>query len=280
MALMFYMPALILVLLATGGMIAFIIRQNKSVFSWSYRILIAGFSFHTMFLIHQFIETGVTPVLGMKSALGFFAWAITGAYLLFQIRFRLMVLGSFIAPLAAVLMIISATIPEPDSITISPILKSFWLTIHVVTIFAGNGIFAVMFAAAVMHLLQERQIKGKRFGFLYKRLPSLETLDSINHHALVTGFPFLTVGMVTGAVYAQQALGTYWQWDPKEVWSLITWLAYAVLLHERLAMGWRGKRAAVMAIICFVLLIFTFVGVSLLFSSYHIFGSLEGHATP
>ncbi len=279
MEVMLYRLALVLVLLATGGMIVFIVRQRKSVFTWSYRILVAGFSVHTVFLIHQYIAMGTAPVLSLKSALGFFAWSITGAYLLFQLRFRLMVLGSFIAPLAAVLMILSSTIPGTETVEVSPLFKSIWLTIHVVTIFAGDGMFAIMFAAAVMYLLQEGQIKGKRFGFLYTRLPSLQTLDSINHHALVIGFPLLTLGMVSGAIYAQQALGTYWQWDPKEVWSLITWLAYAVLLHERLTVGWRGRRAAVMSIVCFGLLIFTFIGVSLLFSDYHSFSSLEGRAT-
>lgn len=279
MEVMLYRLALVLVLLATGGMIVFIVRQKKSVFTWSYRILVAGFSVHTVFLIHQYIAMGTAPVLSLKSALGFFAWSITGAYLLFQLRFRLMVLGSFIAPLAAVLMILSSTIPGTETVEVSPLFKSIWLTIHVVTIFAGDGMFAIMFAAAVMYLLQERQIKGKRFGFLYTRLPSLQKLDSINHHALVIGFPLLTLGMVSGAIYAQQALGTYWQWDPKEVWSLITWLAYAVLLHERLTVGWRGRRAAVMSIVCFGLLIFTFIGVSLLFSDYHSFSSLEGRAT-
>ncbi len=280
MALILYRLALVLVLLATGGMIVFIVRQNKSVFKWSYRILVAGFAVHTVFLVHQYIAVGTAPVLNLKSALGFFAWTITGAYLLFQLRFRLMVLGSFIAPLAAVLMIVSTTIPGTETVTVSPLFKSLWLTIHVVTIFAGDGMFAIMFAAAVMYLLQERQIKGKRFGFLYTRLPSLHTLDSINHQALIIGFPLLTLGMVTGAVYAQQALGSYWRWDPKEVWSLITWLAYAVLLHERLTVGWRGKRAAVMSIVCFFLLIFTFIGVSLLSSDYHSFKSLERQAAP
>jgi ABC-type transport system involved in cytochrome c biogenesis permease subunit len=99
-------------------------------------------------------------------------------------------------------------------------------------------------------------------------------LDTISYYSLIYGFPFLTVGMITGSIYAQFALGTYWQWDPKEVWSLITWLFYAALLHERLAAGWRGRRAAIMSIICFGILLFTFVGVSMLYSGYHSFSHL------
>jgi cytochrome c-type biogenesis protein CcsB len=214
-------------------------------------------------------------VLSLKSALSFFSWTIIGAYLIFQLRFKLMVLGSFIAPLAAFLMIISSSIPGME-VVVKPIYRSTWLTIHVGTIFMGNGMFAVTFVAAIMYLIQEHQIKRKRLGSFYTRLPSLETLDSINYYALMYGFPLLTVGMITGSIYAQYALGSYWRWDPKEVWSLITWLFYATLLHERLAVGWRGRKAAIMSIVCFLILIFTFIGVSLWLSEYHSFRIIEG----
>jgi cytochrome c-type biogenesis protein CcsB len=157
---------------------------------------------------------------------------------------------------------------------VKPMFKSVWLTVHVGTIFMGNGLFVITFMAAIMYLIQEHQIKHKRLGSFYNRLPSLATLDDINHYSLIYGFPFLTVGMITGSIYAQYALGTYWQWDPKEVWSLITWLFYAALLHERLTVGWRGRRAAIMSIICFCILVFTFIGASLWLGGYHSFSSL------
>ena len=138
----------------------------------------------------------------------------------------------------------------------------------------GDGLFAIMFLVAIMYLIQEHQIKNKRLGSFYSRLPSLATLDGLNYTALIYGFTMLTVGMITGSMYAQYAFGTYWQWDPKEVWSLITWLGYAVLLHQRLTVGWRGRRAAIMAIFCFSVLIFTFLGVSLIHGGYHSFNSL------
>ena len=275
MALLLFGLALILILFSTGGFIVFIIKQQRPIFRWSYRLLLAGFVFHTLFLGHQYYALGMAPVLGLKSALSFFSWTIIGAYLILQLRFRLMVLGSFVAPLAAFLMIISSSIPGTE-VVVRPIFRSMWFTAHVGTIFMGNGMFAVAFVAAIMYLIQERQIKRKRFGTFYSRLPSLQTLDSVNYYSLMYGFPLLTIGMITGSVYAQYALGSYWQWDPKEVWSLITWLFYAALLHERLAVGWRGRRAAVMSIICFLILIFTFIGASLWLSDYHSFRSLEG----
>ncbi len=267
--------ALVLILLSAGGFIVYIIKQQKKVFKWSYRVLFAGFIFQTLSLAFQYHTMGTAPVIGLKLSLSFFSWCIIGVYLVFQLRFGLMVLGSFIAPVAAILMIISSAIPGMR-VTVIPVLKSLWFTIHVGTIFIGNGVFVITLMAAIMYLIQERHIKTKNRGSLYKRLPSLETLDSINHYSLIYGFPFLTLGMITGSIYAQHALGSYWQWDPKEVWSLITWISYAVLLHERLAVGWRGRRAAWMSIICFLILIFTFLGGSLWLSDYHSFSNLGG----
>ncbi len=275
MAEILYKIALFLVLLSTIGFILYIIKQEKKFFKWSYIILFVGFIFHTLFLAHQYYTLGTAPVISLKSTLSFFSWCIIGVYLVYQMRFGLMVLGSFVVPLALVLMIISIAIPGMES-TVSPMLKSAWLTVHVGFIFIGDAMFVITFAAAIMYLIQERHIKKKTRGSFYSRLPSLETLDSINHHSLMYGFPFLTLGMISGVIYAQYALGSYWRWDPKEVWSLITWLSYAVLLHERLAVGWRGRRAALMSIVCFCILIFTFLGGSLWLSDYHSFDNLGG----
>ena len=265
--------ALFFELLATGGFVVYIVKQEKWVFRCSYWILVAGFVCHTIFLGYRYYSLGTAPVLDLKSALGFFSWSIICVYLIFQIKFRLMVLGSFVAPLAAFLMVISYAMPWVEE-PVKPIFKSLWLTVHVGTVFIGNGLFAIAFLAAIMYLIQEHQIKRKRLGSIYARLPSLATLDSINHYSLIYGFPFLTAGMITGSIYAQYALGKYWQWDPKEVWSLVTWLFYGALLHERLVVGWRGRRAALMSIICFCILIFTFVGASFWLGGYHSFSSM------
>ncbi len=273
MTFLWYNLAVFFELLAAGGFIVFIIKQQKRVFRASHWILGAGFVFHTIFLASRYYTLGTAPVLDLKSALSFFSWSIILTYLLFHLKFRLMVLGSFVAPLAAILMIISSAMPWVD-VPIKPIYSSLWLTVHILTAFIGNGLFVTAFAVAIMYLIQEYQIKKKHLGSFYSRLPSLATLDKINHYSLVYGFSFLTVGMITGSVYAQYALGQYWQWDPKEVWSMITWLFYAALLHERIAVGWRGRRAAIMSIVCFFILIFTFLGASLWLGGYHRFGSL------
>ena len=147
--------------------------------------------------------------------------------------------------------------------------KSGWVILHVGSLFLANALFALAFSVGIMYLLQERHIKKKNFGFLYERLPSLERLDSIAHYCLMSGFPLMTAGLITGFAYAAIVWHSPWNWDPKEILSLVTWIIYAVLVHERLAVGWRGRRAAWLSILGFSAILLTFVGASLLLSGHH-----------
>jgi cytochrome c-type biogenesis protein CcsB len=275
MSFLLYGLALVLTLLATAAFTVFLVRQQKSIYQWAYRLLLAGFAFLTLFVGYEYHALGVAPALTLKFSLRFFAWAILLVYLLFHLKFRLMVLGSFVAPLAACLLILSSALPATQ-VTVRPIFRSLWLPVHVGTAFVGYGFFTVTFVAGIMYLIQESQIKKKHLGSLYSRLPSLETLDSINHFALICGFTFMTAGMITGAIYAQHALGSYWRWDPKEVCSLVAWIFYAALLHERLTVGWRGRRVALLSVFGFLLLVIAFVGANLWLSDYHSFGNMGG----
>jgi ABC-type transport system involved in cytochrome c biogenesis permease subunit len=179
--------ALFLILLSTGGFIVYIIKKSRSVFRCSYWVLFSAFIFQTLFLVHRYIALGTVPVVTLKLALAFFAWSIVGVYLLFQARYRLMVLGTFVAPVAAFFMILSSLLPKaPDTVPI--LLKSIWLLLHAITMFLGYAIFAMAFVASIMYLIQERQIKRKTRGTMFRRLPSLETLDSINHYSIIYGF--------------------------------------------------------------------------------------------
>jgi cytochrome c-type biogenesis protein CcsB len=274
MAVFFFKGALSLYLLGTLGYIVFIIFQIKTMARISYGLLLLGFISHTVAIGLLTVQTGYLPVYNLRESLSFFAWAIIGVYLIIQIRFNILVLGSFLSPLAAVTMISSSFIPFQTG-PINPLLKNVWLMVHIVFIFAGNGVFAIAFLAGIMYLIQERQIKSKHLGLLYHRLPALEVLDALNYNSLILGFPLLTLGMLSGSIFAQYTLGTFWRWDPKEVWSLITWLLYAALLHGRLVSGWRGRRSAMISIIGFLVLIFSFLGVNFLVKGYHSFSAFE-----
>jgi cytochrome c-type biogenesis protein CcsB len=126
--------------------------------------------------------------------------------------------------------------------------------------FISYAAFTIAFGVAVIYLIQRRFLKTKHLGGLFRMLPPLETLDEISYRCLAVGFPLLTVAIISGAIWSEKALGSYWSWDPKQTWSLITWLIYAALLHGRLTIGWRGKRAALLSIIGFMVLLLTFFG--------------------
>jgi cytochrome c-type biogenesis protein CcsB len=143
------------------------------------------------------------------------------------------------------------------------------LAAHIITIFMGNAAFALACGLGMLYLLQENAIKKKARGFFFSRLPSLDLLDTTGYASIVVGFSMITIGLITGVIYAKAIWGKFWSWDPKEVWSAITWLFYAALLHERLTVGWRGKRAAIMAIIGFGVILFTFFGVNFLLQGHH-----------
>jgi cytochrome c-type biogenesis protein CcsB len=238
-------------------------------------VLLGGFAVHSATLIARFVEAGYTPVTNLHESLSFSAWCVVGIFLLFDARYRLAVIGAFLTPLALVLMVIGG-VTVTNVAEINPMLNSWWFPIHVALAFFGNAVFTVAFAVSVMYLIQERMVKSKKFSTLFYRMPSLNTLDSINYRCLTLGFPLMTMGIISGAMWANSAWGGYWRWDPKETWALITWFLYAALLHGRLVVGWRGRRAAIFMIVGFCFLVFSYLGVGLLLPGEHNFKSLQG----
>ena len=238
-------------------------------------VLVGGFTVHCATLVARYVATGYTPASNLYEALSFFAWAIVGTFLAFDLRYRLAVLGAFSCPLALALMIMGSAATKTTR-ELNPMLDSWWFPVHVTLAFLGDAIFGVAAVAGVLYLVQERMLKSKKFSTLYHSLPSLQTLDSINYKCLTFGFPLMTMGIISGAIWANSAWGTYWNWDPKETWALITWFVYAALLHGRLTIGWRGRRAAIFAIIGFLCLLFSFLGVNWFLSGAHSFKALEG----
>jgi cytochrome c-type biogenesis protein CcsB len=237
--------------------------------------LLVGVIVHGVAFVARYFAAGYTPITSLFESLTFFAFAIVGVFLAFELRYNLRVLGAFVAPLAFAFSIFAAFLPG-EVRTLAPALNSYRLPLHVMLLFFGNAVFAVAFGAAIMYLLMEKELKRKKLGAIFKRLPSLDVLDDINYRCLTIGFPLLTLGIITGSIWAEYAWGSYWSWDPKEVWSLITWLLYAALLHGRLTVGWRGRKAAILAIVGFGAILFTFLGVNLLLPGLHTYTNLSG----
>jgi cytochrome c-type biogenesis protein CcsB len=263
-----FLSALVLYSAATISYLVFLLRSGERTGKAAGWTLTAGFAAHVLYTLARYLEAGHAPITNMHESLSFFSLAIVGVFLVLARKFRAAVLGSFVTPLALISLLASASFPwaiEP----LNPALRSGWLGIHTIIAFGGYAAFAVAFCAGVMYLLQERYLKKKKLGVLYRRLPSLDTLDDINYRCLTIGFPLLTIAIISGAIWAESAWGAYWSWDPKETWSLITWFIYAALLHGRLTTGWRGRRAAILAIVGFGVLLFTFVGVNLWLPGLH-----------
>ena len=266
----FFKIALGAYFLSTASFLYQLISRRERPKRFSFAITGVGFLSHTLALIIRTVEAAHIPITNMHEAMSFFSWALVLAFLLVEYKYRIYVLGSFVLPLTFISLISSSALPMEIKM-LDPMLQSAWLGVHTIFAIMGAAAFSIAFLAGVMYLLQEWFLKSKRFNILYSKLPSLDILDDLNYRAISFGFPLLTLGIITGSIWAEYAWGTYWNWDPKQTWSLILWLFYAGMLHSRLSAGWRGKKAAYMAIIGFVGVVFTFIGVNLLLQGKHIF---------
>jgi cytochrome c-type biogenesis protein CcsB len=229
---------------------------------------------HTFAIILRWVESyrleiGHVPLSNLYESLIFFAWSIILLYMLVEWRTKNRSIGPF-ASLLAFLIMIYASFTNVDSgiQPLVPALKSNWLIAHVVTCFVGYAAFGIAFGLSIMYFLKRLENKEKGRLFL-KVIPQISILDELNYQMIIIGFVLLTLGIITGAVWAHSAWGRYWGWDPKETWSLITWLVYAAVLHSRMIRGWRGKKMAFLSIIGFFCVVFTYLGVNLVLSGLH-----------
>ena len=243
--------------------LSYILTKKESPLTGGKLVLAAAFAVHTAALIMRTIASGHAPFTNQYEFASCFAWGITGCYLAFQKRFRLQVMGIVVMPIA-VLMMGYAAMQNKEISTLMPALQSNWLVIHVLSAIIAYGAFAVACATAAFYLLYEKLAQT-----MGNKMLSKEQLDTYTYRLVSFGFIFLTFVMICGAIWAQQAWGSYWSWDPKETWSLITWIIYAIFLHLRIGRGMRGNKAAWFAMIGFICVIFTYIGVNILLPGLH-----------
>jgi len=240
--------------------------------------LLAGVIIETAAILLRWYESyqlgiGRAPLTNLYESLVFFAWTIAIVYLLMERKFKIKTAGAFVTPFPFIIMAYASLNPNEIQ-PLVPALQSNWLISHVVTCFVGYAAFAVSFGVSFLYLFKVKSEKGpaKNPGGLLNYLPASDLLDEVGYKTIAIGFPLLTIGIITGAFWANVAWGTYWSWDPKETWSLIVWLIYAAYLHARITKGWRGKKAAVLSIVGFSATIFCYLGVNLLLSGLHSYG--------
>ena len=221
-------------------------------------VQVLGLLVHTAAIVLRGVAAGRLPLTNQYEFASAFAWGLCLVSLVFIFRFKFTLLGAFAAPVTFII-IGYAALQSKEIRSLMPALQSNWLGFHVSTAIIAYGAFGVSFVLGVIFLLRDRM---KESGFLDQHIPSREKLDMLSYRSVALGLLFLTFTIVTGAIWAERAWGSYWSWDPKETWSLVTWIIYAAYLHLRLRRGWQGRAAAIFAAVGFVCVIFTYIGVN------------------
>ena len=216
-------------------------------------------------------DVGHIPISNLYEVFILFCLITSLLYLHYEDKFNTKQLGGFVLLIinAAVVFILWYRFSRgADAIQpLVPALQSYWMKIHVPANFVGYGSFSLAAMVASAYLLSKK-------GILTNRLPSLEVLDDVMYKAIAIGFAFFTIATILGAMWAAEAWGGYWSWDPKETWALIVWLNYAAWLHLRMVKGLRGPVLAWWALIGLLVTTFAFLGVNMFLSGLHSYGEL------
>jgi cytochrome c-type biogenesis protein CcsB len=204
------------------------------------------------------VQAGHWPLANTYEFTLVFLWGIVSVYLLLERAMDTRAGGAFILLIACLvgtyaqfLIPASAKTPQP----LLPALQSIWLQLHTITAAVGYGAFTAACGAGLMVLIKETD-----FG-VAGRLPSLREIDAYNYRAVAFGYPWMSLAIITGAIWAQVAWGNYWSWDIKETWALMVWLVYTLFFHTRVTRGWRGRPTAIISVMGFLVVLFTFLGV-------------------
>jgi len=262
-----FLITFILYILSTLFYFSFLFSRRENLAKIGFAIAFVGLIIHTLALILRTVESGHAPFTNMYESLSFFAWGSILAYIIIERKYRIQKAGPyFLLIVIALMSFASSPLMPKEAAPLVPALQSYWLWLHVSVTLLGEAFFAVAFVTSIMYLVaNSREKKGKM-----KLAISSEKLDSISYRSIAIGFPLFTLGgLIFGMIWAYKAWGTYWSWDPKEVWSLITWFFFALYLHTRIVMGWKGRRSAYIAIIGFLAAMFTYFGVNYLLAGLH-----------
>jgi cytochrome c-type biogenesis protein CcsB len=230
--------------------------------SWTAVSTLVGFALHTASLALAWAEAGHFPAVGLRDMSSFLAWATVLVFLVTFVRTRVEALGLVVYPTAFLLVlvaILSRSTPGGD-----PVLRSLFLPVHAALAVLGYAALFLAFAMGVLYLVQERELRSRAPRVFYYLIPSLERCDTISGSSVSVGFGFLTLAILTGMLWSRSAYGRLWSGDAKEWAALVAWLIYIVLLVARYRTGWGGRRAALLGIVGFSAVLFTFLTMTVL----------------
>ena len=265
------------------------IPKNNFIFNIS-RSLVAGSNLlFTLTLLGRWIGEGYFPLSNLYESLIFLSWGISSLHLLIEVKTKSRLIGSIATPILFFISGFSSlTLPTEmqKALPLVPSLQSNWLMMHVsmmmisyATLILGSLLSILYLAFNVFNQKEKKVILAPENSEIslkneinYSKISLLQTIDTWSYRIIGLGFPFLTIGIISGAVWANEAWGAYWSWDPKETWALITWLVFAVYLHSRLLKGWQGEKAAIVASGGFFVIWICYLGVNFLGKGLHSYG--------
>jgi cytochrome c-type biogenesis protein CcsB len=243
---------------ATGLALAYLVQREEMVHRLAGLATMAGWAVHSIALIVLVAETGRPPLGTLSEAVSMAVWVVVLLEMLVERQYRIPVLGAFVMPVVLVLSLKSSAARRPATLLqLGDAFRGAWVWVHIALAMIGIAAFVLNFAGALMYLLQERQLKAKRPGAFYYRLPDLQTLDRLTYRTLALGFPFLTTGLILGAVWARSTWGSLLTFDPLASLSSLAWAIYAATLAGRAVAGLHGRRAAYFAVFGFTMLVLT-----------------------
>lgn len=263
--LMLFWTAVTLYGISTFSYIFGLIAKQEKLFTIGLFSAMAGFIPHVAVIGLRWSATGITPFISISESLMLGVFMTMLLFLIFQFSTKkVRPLGVLVMPVAFVLMGWAGTLMKEVAATLPPAMQSGWIWVHIVGASAGFASVLIAAALGLLYLLKE-----KNSGGIYEKLPELPAIDNLGYRFVAGGFIMFGLMMISGCFWANQVKGTYWNWDPVEVWSLVTWLIYGIYLHLRVTFGWRGKRLAWYALISLMAMIISYWGIPFSVETFH-----------
>ena len=245
-------------LAASMGYFVYLVHRRPLVSTLSAVAVGIGLLLHTVMIGVRSSITGQGPYTTSFEVAAFFSWVIVVVFLLTELKYKIKDLGAFVVPLVFISLLYSAFLSK-DVTLVAESDSMVWLTLHRTLSILGYGAFTIAFAAGIMYLIQEHQVKFKKLGIMYFRMPSLEVLDDLNYKVIAIGFPLFTLGFFTGSIWNIKMDNPFFSWNIMKTWPLVlVWILYCGVFFGRLLVGVRGKKAAQAAILGFVCIICTY----------------------
>ncbi len=233
---------------------AHLARAREGLTLWGGRLLTVGVLLHAVSLAWRLVALALPPAMSGMEGLSLLGLLVASGFLMVARKYKVESMGAFAAPLASTALV-SALLFAPEHPTLPPALRTAYFVVHITVAFLGNALMAMAAVAAGSYIIQERNLRLKKLMQSGVRLPNLNLTDHLAYRTVTLGFLFMSLGIVSGIIYSKHAWHAYWSWDPRQTWSLCTWLAYAALLHARLTVGWRGRRWALLTVAAFGLVV-------------------------